>query len=255
MVKRNQFKTLLIVAVTLSVLLSSCTKEQTTGSVSGTISRYHPESPDQKTPIEGISVFLIDTDFVVDSSDYSHNEAAIIDQALTGADGQYLMDQIPLGNYAVVPVPDTIMYRFELTNDADSVKFAIREDAYDYSLDFTAAEPEDKDAVFQIQLSIINRLGGGSISISRPVFLFNIFPTYYPVRMHGELQSDADDLMLNLPYGIFGYLYVVSNNFMVKAYDSAGYYLFTRWISNDYFNTPEFAHWQIDWTAQTITRI
>ena len=254
MIRAKQVKLFVIIIFAGIIMMSSCKKDAIDGSVNGTISIYDPEFPQNKTPIEGIKVFLVDTDFVVDSLDYSHNEAAVIDEAITNSDGEYLIAGIPFGNYAVVPIPDSIMHRFELENDEDSVMFSVREESLDYSLDFTAAEHKDFDDDFQIYLSIINRPNGGSISITRPVFLFNIFPTYSPVSIDGSFSSEAEEATLDLHFGIFGYLYVVSNNFKVSAFDSSGYFLFTRWISNNYFNTPEYAHWQINWSAQTITR-
>ena len=255
MVEINRIKLFIIFVIAGITLMSSCSKGPINGSIGGTISIYDPEFPLVKTPIEGISVFLVDTDIVIDSLDYSHNEASVIDQAITDSEGKYLIAGIPEGNYAVVPIPDSIMYRFELENEEDSVKFIISEESLDELFDFVAAEPEENDDIFQIQISIINRPNGGSISISRPVFLFNIYPTYNPVSINGSFSSDADGITIDPHYGIFGYLYVVSNNFRIKAFDSSGYYLFSRWISNNYFNTPEYSHWQINWSAQTINRI
>lgn len=236
-------------------LMNSCTKDLNMGSVGGTIRIYDPQAPQVKTPIKGIRVLLVDTDYVIDSLDYSHNEAAIIDETATDSDGKYSIAGIPEGNYALIPIPDSIMYRFELENEADSVKFTVGQDSYEHSLDFIAAEQTGNEDVFQIRISIINGPNGGSISISRPVFLFNIFPTYNPVSIAGSMSSGANEITINPHYGIFGQLYVVSNNFRIKAFDSAGYYRFTRWISNNYFETPEYSHWQIDWEAQTIKRI
>lgn len=235
--------------------MSSCSKDWNNGSASGTISIYDPEFPLVKTPIEGIKVFLIDIDFVVDSLDYSHNEAAIINQTITDSDGKYVIAGIRAGNYAVVPIPDSIMHRFELENEEDSVKFIIREESPDYSFDFSAAELNENIDIFQLDITIINRPNGGSISISRPVFLFNIFPTFDPVSIGGSFSSDADAISIDLHYGIFGHLYVVSNNFRIKAYDRSANYLFTRWVSNNYFDTPAYSHWQINWSAQTINKI
>jgi len=255
MIRDKQVKLFMIIIFAGIIMMSSCKKDLIDRSVKGTISIYDPEFPLDKAPIEGIKVFLVDTDFVVDSIDYSHNEAAIIDEAVTNFEGEYLITDIPLGNYAIVPIPDSIMYRFELESEEGSEKFSVGEESQVHLRDFTAKEQKDIDDDFQIHISIINRPNGGSISITRPVFLFNIFPTYSSVSIDGSFSSEAEETTLDLHFGIFGYLYVVSNNFRVNAYDSSGYFLFTRWISNNYFNTPEYAHWQINWSAQTISRI
>lgn len=255
MVRMNQIKPFLIVIFAGITMMSSCTKEWSSGSVSGTISIYDPEFPLNKIPIEGIKVYLVDTDFVVDSLDYANNEAAITDQAITDSEGKYLIAGIPEGNYAVVPISDSIMYRFKLENEEDSVKFSILEESFDYSLDFSAADMKENDDVFQVRITIINRPNSGWISISRPVFLFNIYPTFNPVSIDGSFTSEADEITIDLHYGIFSYLYVASNNLMIEAYDMSDYFLFNRWVSNNYFDTPEYSHWQINWSEQTIKRI
>lgn len=236
-------------------LMTSCKKDPITGSVSGVVTVYDPSSPLVKTSLEGIKLFLVNTDFEIDSVDYANNKAAIVDSALTGSDGKYLIAGIPEGNYAIVPIPDTIMYRFKLENDSDSVKFTINEESLGYSFNFTAAIPNANDDGFHIHLTFINRPNGGSVSIYRPVFLFNIIPTIRRLRIDNLLSFIADEMTIDLHFGIFGYLYVVSNNFVIKAYDRYDNPLHTYWITYDYFNTPVYSHWQIDWTAQTITRI
>lgn len=245
----------LILMIIFMSFMTSCRKETITGSVSGVVTVYDPSSPLVKTPLEGINVYLVNTDFEIDSVDYANNAAAIVDYALTGSDGKYLITGIPEGNYAVVPIPDFTMYRFKPENDLDSVKFTISEQSLDHSVDFTAAVPIANDDVFQIHLNIINRPNGGSISIYRPFFLFNIIPTFCPVRIDNLLSSTADEMTIGLHFGIFESLYAVSNNLRIHAFDGSGKYLFIRWVDNDFFNTPANAHWQIDWTAQTITRI
>jgi len=235
------------------LIMTSCEKEPN-GLVSGVVTVYDPSTPEVKTPLEGIKLYLINSDFRIDSIDYANNAGAIIDSAYTGSNGKYLIDGLPNGNYAIVPVPDSIMYHFELDNGSDSVKFLITEESFDHTIDFKTAMP-DSAAGYQIRLSIINRPYGGEVFLYRPVFLFNIIPSYNSVRIDNLLGSDADDMTLDLQFGIFGFLYVVSNNIRITAFDKFGNYLFTRWISNSYFNTPSVAHWQLDWTAQTITRI
>jgi len=236
-------------------LITSCEKEHISGSVSGMVTVYDPSFPLVKTPLEGVKLFLVNTDFKLDSADYANNKAAVVDSALTGSDGKYLIAGIPEGNFAVIPIPDSIMYRFELENDLDSVKFTINEESFADSVDFTAAIPNANDDGFHIHLTFINRPNGGSVSIYRPVFLFNIMPTIRRIEIDNLLSFTADEMTMNVHFGIFGYLYVVSNNFVIKAFDRYDKPLHTYWITYDYFNTPAYSHWQIDWTAKSITRI
>ena len=241
-------------SVVLVTLLPSCGKDRVKGWVTGTVTIYNPDDLTDRVPIQGIRVLLLDLDFPVDSADYSHNEGAVIDEALTASDGRFLISGIPTGNYAVIPIPDSIMYRFEVVNGNGTEKFSISKDSLNYQADFTASRAADNKK-FSTKISIINRLGTGTITVSRPVFLYNLYPTYNDVKIGSAYNSLADEVIIEAPYGVLGYLNVVSNNLMVKAFDRSGYWLFQRWVANNYFNTPEYAHWQIDWQKQTITRI
>ena len=235
-------------------ILTSCKKEPI-GSVSGMITIYDPSSPAVIKPKEGVKLFLVNTDFKLDSVDYANNTGAIADSAVTGADGKYLIAGIPNGNWAVVPIPDSIMYRFEPENAEDSVKFTINDVSFSASVDFKTDVPVANDAGFHIHIDIINRPYGGSVAIYRPVFLFNIIPTIRRQRIDNQITLNAEDMTMNLHFGIFGSLYAVSNNFVIKSRTRNDMPLHTYWITYDYFNTPAYSHWQIDWTAQTITQI
>lgn len=234
--------------------LNACTKDRVKGWVTGTVTIHDPEYPLDQMPIEGIKVLLVDLDYMIDSADYSHNEAAVIDETITSSDGRYLISGIPSGEYAVIPVPDAVMYQFTLANEGDTEKFTVSKESYDYLVDFTAPDVSE-DRKFTVEISIINRLGGGTITVSRPVFLYNIFPTYNAVKIGDSYNSLDEVVTIEAAYGGLGYLYVVSNNLQISAFDKSGYWLFTRWVANNYFNTPEFARWQIDWSKQTIERI
>lgn len=237
------------------VLMTSCQEKPLTGSVSGEVSVYNPLTPMVKTPVDGIRVYVVNTDFDLDSADYANNEAAVVDMDVTGNDGQYLITDIPEGNYAVIPVPDSVMYHFQAGSDLDTLKFRISEESNEHSVDFKAAIPGPVEDQFHIRLTIINRPNGGLVTFYRPIFLYNIVPTFNPVEIDNSVRFSENVIALDLHFGIIGPLYVVGNNFRIHAMDLSGKNLFTCWIEYDYFNTPAHSQWQIDWTAQTITRI
>ncbi len=245
----------IIVLMMLGIsILTSCKKEPI-GSVSGLVTVYDATSPLVKTPMEGVKLFLINTDFKLDSVDYANNVGAIVDSAVTGADGKYQIAGIPDGNWAVIPIPDTIMYRFELESALDSVRFNINKELFTSTVNFKAAKPNSTEDGFHVRLTIINRGLGGTVAFYRPVFLFNIVPTIRRVKINNQLSSTADDITLNLHFGIFCSFYAVSNNFVVKARDEFDKPQYTYWITYDYFNTPAYSHWQIDWPGKTIYRV
>ncbi len=244
---------MVIMIMGISIVVS-CKKEPI-GSVSGVVTDYDPSSPMVRTPLEGVKLFLVNTDFALDSADYANNTGAIVDSAVTSADGKYQMAGIPDGNWAVLPIPDTIMYRFEVENQGNSVRFNINKELFASTVDFKTAKPNTTDDGFHIRLTIINRSNGGTVAIYRPVFLFNIIPTIRRIKIGNQLSSAANDITLDQHFGIFCSLYAVSNNFVVKARDEFDKPQYTYWITNDYFNTPAYSHWQIDWPGKTIYRM
>jgi len=237
------------------VLITACQDKTLSGSVGGVVSVYDPLTPLVKTPLDGIRVFVVNKDYELDSSDYANNAAAVVGSDVTGADGQYLITAIPEGNYAVIPVPDSIMYRFQPVSDSDTMKFRIIEASVNHSVDFTAAIPGPVEDGFHIRLTIINRPAGGLVTLYRPVFLYNIVPTFNPVEIDNSVRFSKNEITMDLHSGIIGPLYVVSNNFKINAMDPSGKYIFACWIEFDYFNTPAHSQWQIDWPDQTITRV
>ena len=248
---RYPFIFLMIIAISI---IASCKKDPI-GSVSGVVTIYESSTPAVKTPLAGVKLFLVNTDFKLDSVDYANNKGAIVDSTVTGADGKYQIAAIPNGNWAIVPIPDTIMYRFELESSADSVRFTINKESFVSKVDFTTAVPVASDNGFHIRITSINRPNGYWFSVYRPLFLFNIIPSLRRIRINNIVLFTSDDMTMDLHFGIFEFLYAVSNNFVVKAHDSAGFPVESYWITFDYFNTPANSHWQIDWSAQTITRI
>lgn len=236
------------------LMMTSCDKEPI-GLVSGLVTVYNPSTPEVKTPLEGIKLYLVNTDFSIDSVDYAINAGAIVDSAVTDSNGKYLIDGIPNGNYAVVPVPDSIMYQFALDYGLVSEKFSITDESFGHSVDYKAVKPGPDMGTYHIDLSIINRPYGGETFLYRQIFLYNIIPVYSLVKIGNLTSSSADEISLDLQLGVLGYFYVVSNHIKIVGFDKYDNYLFTRWISNSYFNTPSNAHWQLDWTAQIVTRI
>jgi hypothetical protein len=239
----------------LPVILNSCWEKPLTGSVKGVVYVTDPADQQIKTPRKGIRVYAVNSDYELDSSDYANNEAAVAGVDITDANGEYLIEEIPEGNYSVIPVPDSIMYRFRPDSDQDTLKFRITEGSVEHTVNFSAPGPGPADDGFHIRLTVINRPDGGLVTFYRPIFLYNIVPTFNPVDVDGYTRFNDNDLTLDLHFGIIHNLYVVGNNFKIHAMDLSGKWLFTTWLEYDYFNTPAWSHWQLDWSSQTVTRI
>ncbi len=252
---KTKYSSPFLILIIMGLLsMTSCKEKPVTGSVSGVLTVYDPSTPQVKIPREGIRVYVVNRDYVLDSADYANNEAAVVGFADTGADGQYSITDIPEGNYEVIPVPDSIMYRFQPNSESDTLNFRVIAGSLEHSVDFSATIPGPTEDGFHIRITIINRPAGGLVTFYRPIFIHNIVPTFNPVEMANKDKFPENEITLNLHFGIIGSLYVVGNNFRIYAMDLSGKYLFPCWIEYDYFNTPAYSEWQIDWTAQTITR-
>ena len=138
------------------ILFFSCQKEQppVKGTISGNLSSYDPATPLVKTPVAGIKLWLVNADFKFDTVTFTGNNAAIVDSNYSDSKGNYLFDNIPLGNYYVSPLPDTAGYRFEPVPEGNTAPLTISEASPDQSLSFSSPWPGGENANFEIELKV-----------------------------------------------------------------------------------------------------
>ena len=252
----NPFAVLLMIGLSV---LNSCTKEPITGSVSGTLTAYDPLDPMTQIHLEGIKVFLFHTDDKTDTLTYDPNRTAIVDSVLSDENGNYLIDNIPEGNYAVLPAPGSHGYAFSPENDLVSVRFSINDESTSHTINFRspALGSGFDETPYTVHVSVINRPGGGSVTLDR-LWLTALdwciyeFP-YYDDRTQTINPSANEFDIIDLPGKYYGF-YCVTNEYKIDAYDANGTFLISYGIIlGDY--PPPFSRWQIDWTARTIQRL
>ena len=121
----------------IALLAFSCNKENipSTGSVSGTTYLYDPSTPLVKTPAKGVKLYLLDHKIISDTVNNKNWRKAIADSVITGADGKYLLSEVALGDYTLMPFPDSNNYRFESADKNKATHFSLDSKTSDYSLD------------------------------------------------------------------------------------------------------------------------
>lgn len=116
------------------------------------------EDSETKTPLAGITVYLVNTDFEPDMVDYENNTGAFVASAVTDASGTYTIGGIAPGNYGFAPVPPMyIDYRFCLDEPSDPYTFAVTDTTRSWQVNFTSADPSMNDeGTFKITLDFKN---------------------------------------------------------------------------------------------------
>ncbi len=220
-------------------------------------------------PLSGVTVYLINADFKVDTVNYEGNKAAIIDSAVTDTSGKYSFDNVKEGNYNVVPLPGKFNYKFYLTSDSDPYSVSINDEKQQYSVnfatqDFAMADEGSLTLRFVSKnLSSLDSLDALHINIDRTQWwtfipnniFFNCFQSY--------AYNFNQPIDFCPQYGWTCLVYTLSNNFVfsfaVDDYQGNRTYIYnskTFSCSIDFglSNCPELAVFEIDWSAGTVTR-
>jgi len=241
-------------------IFTSCKKEPVTGSVSGTLTAYNPFDPMTQMHLEGIKVFLFNTDNKTDTLTYDPNQTAIVDSVLSDENGNYLIDNIPEGNYAVLPAPGSHGYAFSPENDLVSVRFSINDESTSHTINFRspALGSGFDETPYTVHVSVINRPDGGFVTLHRfwlTALDINIYEfPYYDDRTHTINPSANEFDIIDLTAQPNGFYWVL-NEYKIDAYDASGTFLISYQIKLSNFTPPPFSRWQIDWTARTIQQV
>lgn len=114
----------LIAMVSGCIFSSDDPKEEKKGTIQGKVTMIFTGEP-----VANVKVMLVNKNAELDTTTGANNRAAFVDSALTDAEGEYVIDNIPPGNYGVAPIPsdaDTAaVYRFTPAQDAGSYEFVM----------------------------------------------------------------------------------------------------------------------------------
>lgn len=247
-----------VILLTGLSVLNSCTKEPLTGSVSGTLTAYDPFDPITQIPLKGIKVYLFDTEHETDTLTYDPDRKAVLDSAFTDASGNYLIENIPEGEYAVVPMPGSHGYAFSLANDSVTARFSINEESLSYSVNFRSPSLGSgfDETPYTIHVSIINRNEGGTIALFRKTLLAYDCYVYDNIEYDdktGSIDKAASEFDIIDLFGKRNAFFWEKNEYKIDAFDAGGN-LLTSYEIQLGESSPLVSRWQIDWTARTIKR-
>ncbi len=259
----------------LILLTYGCNQENSVepilGTVSGTVAFTH-ELYGINSPLAGITVYLINNDFVVDSVNYENNKAAIVDSAVTDSSGKYKIANIKSGSYSVVPVINHENNRLYLASGSDVNPFSINSEKQNYKVDFSVYSTDNYD-VSSITIRFINKnipsLADGwrsMITVNRDKRMINIplyesnTPDFYRVFDPSLGESPLD---YTCSSGYSDIFYIYSNKFKFEFSETTlnsgfNYTPYNAWnyvIDFGYSAYPSLAVFQVDWATHSITRI
>ena len=140
---RTFFMPLFIVILASGCLFGSDDDEDVKkGSVSGKVTMIVTGEP-----VAGVKLLLVDMNAKVDSLTPAENMKAFVDSAVTGADGRYVIGNIPPGEYGVAPVSTadtTTSYTFTSARNTGTNPFTVNGDSH--AVSFIAEEKSPASA-------------------------------------------------------------------------------------------------------------
>lgn len=137
----KNIKTLLII-LTAALFFTACKKEDSVIllNISGEVLMQDALTPTITTPMEGITVFLLNSPFTIDTVNWWFTKTDILDSTLTDGNGFYKFSHLQAGNYVVLPINPIINYQFDLSTSPDPNTISVENTQTHYTINFTAPE-------------------------------------------------------------------------------------------------------------------
>lgn len=137
----KNIKTLLII-LTAALFFTACKKEDSVIllNISGEVLMQDALTPTITTPMEGITVFLLNSPFTIDTVNWWFTKTDILDSTLTDSNGSYKFNLLQAGNYVVLPINPIINYQFDWSTSPDPNTISVENTQTVYTINFTAPE-------------------------------------------------------------------------------------------------------------------
>lgn len=246
--KRILFPSLLLLflaTVSGCIFDSNDDKETEKGTVKGKVSMIITGEP-----LANVKVMLVNTDVKADTVHYENNRRAFIDSAFTNADGGYAIDNVPPGNYGVVPLweDSTAAYTFSPAQDSEFHKFSM--DGETVTANFMAEKlsvPGADDQIFEISITLKNRKNDDFDTAFLHRRQWNLFfPTWNSIGFY-KIVNNQIHIIYN--YGYTAVIVTVDNYFLVQGSS------FEFEVGFSCLNTPAYSEFEYDCAAKTLTQI
>lgn len=186
----------LLIILTAALFLTACEKKETSDllNISGEVLIEDAITPAITTPLEGITVYLLNSPFSVDTISWWVTKTDILDSTQTDNNGLYKFKHLQAGNYVVLPNDPIINYQFDWSASPDSNTISVENTQTDYTINFTAPEviAENSPSAFTFEFNNINFSNRYNIIVSRKERHRILWWSDWDWDIDGELISPAE---------------------------------------------------------------
>lgn len=137
----KNIQTLLII-LTVALFFTACEKDESPNllSISGEVLVQDALTPSITTPLEDITVYLLNSPFTIDTTALWFTKTDVLDSTKTDANGLYKFSNLQAGNYEVMPTDTVMGYLFEKSANSDNIAISSENEQTDYTVNFSSPE-------------------------------------------------------------------------------------------------------------------
>ncbi len=250
---------LLFVAVSLTgcIFSSDDDKDVKKGKVSGKITMAITGEP-----VANVKVMLINRNAKIDTVNYANNTKAFVDSAATDANGEFAIDNVSPGRYAVVPVNSTTdstrAFTFSPSHDSGQYEFSL--DGESRTVDFIAESlsyPGASNGLFTIDLVIKNAKDLQAVISQRRAWSY-CFPVWEGAHLLKSTMKDPTTYTVSMvnDYGVTYLFFTLDNYFLMTVTLGKDYYFSQTFeLGYNIMSTPEYSKFEYDCDTRRLTRI
>lgn len=131
----------LLLNLLATLFFTACEKDETPKllSISGEVLVQDAITPEITSPLENITVYLLNSPFTIDTTALWFTRTNVLDSTKTDANGLYKFSRLQAENYEVMPIDTVTGYIFEKSVNSDNT-ISSDNSQLDYTLNFTAPE-------------------------------------------------------------------------------------------------------------------
>ncbi len=211
--------------------------------------------------VPGVKVYLVDRNAKIDTKDLSKNLTALVDSAMTDAQGGYHISGIAPGAYAVAPVNEDTTKVLKFTHAAvpDSSGFEVNGDSH--TIDFIAEKKDypgaetGYDGVITIYIHAPKNNPVSSIQVYRKNWI--VFVPFWSFDGYLGYSESEGCYVSTSTYGYSWGMHTVENVWKYVVYYQSGPAAISTkefFIGFSLADVPRVSSWDYDFSTNTLTR-
>jgi len=206
-------------------------------------------------PVANVRVYLVNMDAKIDTVDYANNQKAFVDSALTNVSGEYVLNNVGPGKYAVVPVTsstDTVsVYRFTPAKDSGPYEFSMNGETR--TVNFAAEKVNYPGATTtgDYRIDIILAPDGTDSKFNVYYRTWILFIPYWDGPYTYYKSPNYDTIIFGAPYGFTTLLLTHDNYYKFELLSNGD----TFEIGYPLINPPVYSKYEWNKTTKTLTRL